>query len=94
MHTLVVQMSTDPLRAAEVEVHFRQDIVPWARRQSGFVGGQWLRSTDGRSGLGVVVFESEAAAGAAAAGPRKYRRDDTRAWNVETVMVLEQVASA
>jgi hypothetical protein len=87
-------MSTDPSRAEEVEVHFRQDIVRWARCQSGFVGGQWLRSTDGRSGLGVVVFESEAAAEAAAGGPRSYRRDEARAWNVESVTVLEQVASA
>jgi hypothetical protein len=94
MHTLVVQMSIDPSRAEEVETHFRQDIVPWALRQSGFVAGQWLRSTDGRSGLGIVVFGSEAAANTAAGGPRNYRRDEARAWNIEKVTVLEQVASA
>jgi len=54
MHTLVVQMSIDPSRVAEVETHFRADIVPWARRQRGFVTGQWLRSPDGRRGLGAI----------------------------------------
>lgn len=94
MHTLLVEMSIDPSRVEAVETHFRQDIVPWARRQPGFVTGQWLRTPDGRRGLGVVVFASEEAAKAAAAGPRNYQRDDGRAWNIESVTVLEQVASA
>jgi hypothetical protein len=94
MHTLVVQMSTDPTRADEVEIHFRQDVIPWARRQAGFVSGQWLRAKDRRSGLGLVVFESSAAASAAASGPGYYGRDDTRAWNIESVTVQELVASA
>jgi hypothetical protein len=94
MHTLIVEMLTDPSRVEAVETHFREDIVSWARRQPGFVTGQWLRTPDGRRGLGVVVFASEEAANAAAAGPRNYQRDDARAWNVENVTVLEQVASA
>lgn len=94
MYTLVVQMSIDPSRVEEVETHFRADIVSWARRQRGFVTGQWLRSPDGRSGLGVVVFASAEAAHAAAGGPRTYERDDARAWNIENVTVFEHVASA
>jgi hypothetical protein len=94
MHTLVVQMSLDPSRVQEVETHFREDIVSWARRQPGFVRGQWLRTPDGRSGLGVVAFASREAANAAARGPRNYRQDEARAWNIESVTVLEQIASA
>lgn len=94
MHTLVVQMSTDPSRVDEVETHLREDVVPWARRQSGFVAGQWLRTTDGRKAVGVVVFASEEAANAAAGGPRNYQRDEARAWNIDSVKVLEQVTSA
>jgi hypothetical protein len=94
MHTLVVQMSTDPSRAEEVARHFREDVAGWARRQPGFVTGQWLGSPDGRAGIGVVVFDSEDAASRAAQGPRSYRRDEDRAWNIEDVTVYEQLASA
>jgi hypothetical protein len=94
MHTLVVQMSTDPSRAGEVARHLREDVAGWAARQPGFVTGQWLGSPDARTGIGVVVFDSEDAANRAAQGPRSYRRDDDRAWNVEAVTVYEQLASA
>jgi len=40
MHTLVVQMSTDPSRPEEVARHFREDVTGWAKRQPGFVTGQ------------------------------------------------------
>lgn len=94
MHTMVVDMSMDPSRAEEVGAHLREDIASWARHQPGFVSGQWLRAADGRSGMGLVVFASQEAAAAAAEGPRHFPRDDARAWNVERVTVLEEVASA
>jgi hypothetical protein len=94
MHTIVVRMSIDPVRADEAARHLREDVVGWARRQPGFVHGQWLRSDDGREGMGVVVFASADDAATAAHGPRRYARDDTRAWNVESVTVYEQVTSA
>jgi hypothetical protein len=94
MQTLVVQMSLDPARAEEAARHVRQDFVGWARRQPGFVAGQWLRSPDGRAGLGVVVFASEDSAARAAQGPRSYPRDDDRAWNIEGVTVYQQLTTA
>ncbi len=94
MHTLIVDMSIDPSRAEEVDTHLRDDIVSWARRQPGFVTGQWLRAADARSGMGVVVFDSLQAATTAAEGPRRFPRDDTRAWNIEGVSILEQIAFA
>jgi len=87
-------MSTDPSRAQEVARHLRNDVAGWARRQPGFVNGQWLGSPDGRTAIGVVVFDSEGAASRAAQGPRSYLRDDGRAWNIEGVTVYEQLASA
>ena len=93
MHTMVVRMSIDPARAEEAARHLRGDVVGWARRQPGFVNGQWLRSPDGSEGIGVVVFASEAAAASAARGPRRYSRDAGRAWNVESVTVYEQLTS-
>jgi len=94
MHTMVIQMSTDPSRPEEVARHLREDVVRWAKQQPGFVSGQWLRSTDRRTGMGVVVFASEDTATSAAQGPRSYPRDDNRAWNIESVTVYEQLASA
>jgi len=94
MHTLLVQMSTDPSRADEVQAHLREDVVSWARRQPGFVTDQWLLTADGRNAVGVVVFAAEEAAKAAASGPQKYRRDEARAWNINSVVVLKPVTSA
>ncbi len=94
MHTMVVRMTVDPSRAEEVASHLRTDIVGWARQQPGFVSGQWLRSADGDDGLGVVIFDSEGAATAAAQGPRGFPRNEARAWNIEAVTVYEQIASA
>ena len=94
MHALVVQMSTDPARPEQLARHVREDVARWARRQPGFVTGQWLHSPDGRTAMGVVVFDSEHAATTAAQGPRRYPRDDGRAWNIEDVTVYHQLTTA
>jgi hypothetical protein len=94
MHTLVVQMSTDPARAGEVARHLREDVAGWAKRQPGFITGQWLHSPDLRAAMGMVVFNSEDAATKAAQGPRSYPRDGDRAWNIEDVTVYQQVTTA
>jgi hypothetical protein len=94
MHTMVIQMSTDPSRTDAVTRHFREDIVNWARQQPGFVSGQWLLGPGHDQGMGVVVFTTEDAAFAASQGPRSYPRDDNRAWNIEDVAVYQQVTSA
>lgn len=94
MHTMLVQMSVDPSRADQVVRHLREDIVAWAKAQPEFVSGQWLLNDDRTCGLGIVVFASEDAAAAAAAGPRSFPRDDKRAWNVDEVRLFKHVASA
>jgi hypothetical protein len=94
MHTMVIQMSTDPKRTDAVTQHLREDIVNWARQQPGFVSGQWLLGPRHDQGMGVVVFATEDAAFAAAQGPRSYPHDDNRAWNIEDVAIYQQVTSA
>ena len=93
MHTMVIQMSTDPSRTDAVARHLREDIVSWARQQPGFVSGQWLLGAGHDQGMGVVVFATEDDAVAAAQSPRSYPRDDNQAWNIEDVAVYQQVAS-
>jgi len=44
--------------------------------------------------MGVVVVESGDTAEAAAKGPRSFPGDKARAWNVESVIIYEQLASA
>lgn len=97
MYTMVVKMSADPARREEVKRHFAEDVVGWAKRQPGFVSGQWLCTPSGDEAMGVVVFESADAADTAAKDPRAYGlhgRDATRAWNIEDVTVYEQVERA
>ena len=92
-HTLVVQMSLDPERQGEIDRHLREDVAGWAASRPGFVSGQWLRQAGGTRGFGVIVFASRGDAEAAAAGPRGYRPDHHRAWNVDAVDVYGQVAA-
>jgi hypothetical protein len=94
MHTLVVSMATDPARSADVAMHLQNDVTVWAKRQPGFVSGEWLLNEDRDTGMGLVVFESADAANRAAAGPRHYDHDDQRGWNITGVTVYESVASA
>ncbi|MEO6501144.1 MAG: hypothetical protein ABIQ09_04455 [Jatrophihabitantaceae bacterium] len=94
MHTLVVKMTTDPARSEEVSRHLREDVTAWAKRQPGFVSGEWLLSDTQQTGLGLVSFDSAEAASSAAVGPRSGGHDDQRAWNIDSVTVYGQVASA
>lgn len=93
MHTLVVNMSTNPDRTADVVSHMSNDITAWARQQPGFVRGEWLISESSDAGLGLVVFDSADAAAQAATGPRRYIHDDQRAWNITAVTIYETIAS-
>jgi len=94
MHILVVKMTTDPARSQDVSRHLRDDVTAWAKRQPGFVSGEWLLSDTQDSGLGLVSFNSAAYAAQAAVGPQSGGHDDQRAWNVESVTVYQRVASA
>jgi len=94
MNAVVVTMEIDPSRYDEVDRHLREDVVSWARRQPGFVSGQWLRLDGGDRAMGLVMFESAAQAAAAAEGPRSQPTVEGRAWNTQSVSVFEVVAEA
>ena len=94
MNVMLVSLKLDPSRTEEVDRHLREDVVPWATRQTGFVSGQWLRRVDGQQGLGLVVFDTEDQANAAADGPRSQPSLQGRAWNTESVAIFELVVQA
>jgi hypothetical protein len=64
MHAVVLNVTVNDQDAARAEL--RDQIVPQVSGTPGFVAGYWV-GLDGGRGTSVVVFESEAAARAAAA---------------------------
>ena len=94
IHAVIVRMQLDPDRTGDVDRHLRDDVLPWARAQRGFVGGRWLRSDDGTSGTGVILFRSATAASDAAAGPRAAAYPPGNAWIIAAVEVCSVVAEA
>lgn len=63
MHAVVVDVSIKDFESARQGL--LEQVVPAVSQAPGFVAGYWTRSGDNR-GLGMVVFESEDAARAAA----------------------------
>ena len=63
MHAVVVNVTIKDFESARQGL--LEQVVPAVSQAPGFVAGYWTRSGDNR-GLGMVVFESEDAARAAA----------------------------
>lgn len=66
MHALLVAVDIDAARGDEALKLLEEFTIPTAKSLEGFVRGVWLRSSDGSAGRGVVVFDSEDHAKAAA----------------------------
>jgi hypothetical protein len=91
VHAVAVYVSIkdfDRARQALVE-----RVVPAASQAPGFVAGYWTRSEDNR-GLGMIVFDSEDNARAAAEMVQSQGSPDPDAVTLENVEVREVVASA
>lgn len=67
MHGFITTVDIDTARADEARELLREFTIPTARSQPGFVRGVWLRSDDASSGCGVVLFDTQEHAQAAAA---------------------------
>ena len=91
MHAVVVNVTIkdfEPARQGLLE-----QVVPAVSQAPGFVAGYWTRSGDNR-GLGMVVFESEDAARAAAELIRSDGSPTPDAVTLDSVDVNEVVANA
>ena len=91
MYAVVVNVTIhdfEPARQGLLE-----QVVPAVSQAPGFVAGYWTRSEDNK-GLGMVVFESEEAARAAAERIQSEGSPDPDAVTIESVEVREVVASA
>jgi hypothetical protein len=66
MYGVVVRVQIEAGRGDEATTMLHETVVPQVKAMDGFVRGVWLRSTDGTMGRGVVLFETEEQARAAA----------------------------
>jgi len=89
VHAVVVKLTIDDVDRDDQLLE--QQVVPTASGAAGFVAGYWTRS--GKSGLSMVVYESEEAARAVAEQIQSMGLPDD-AVRVEGVEVREVVASA
>ena len=89
MHAVVVKVSIEDSEAAQKALE--EQVVPRVKQAPGFVAGYWSRSDDRSSGQGMILFESEEAARAAAEQLRANIPDRV---TLESVEVREIVASA
>lgn len=64
-HALVTQVDLEGRSREQAEQTLSETVIPAVKQVPGFERGTWLRSADGKTGMGVVVFDSEEAATAA-----------------------------
>jgi hypothetical protein len=69
------------------------EVIPLVKSQAGFEKGMWFRNVDGKTGIGVAVFDSEANARAAGEAIRAQARP-AEAPTIATTGVYEVVAEA
>jgi quinol monooxygenase YgiN len=66
MHAILVSVTIEPGHDEEAQAQLDGTVVPMVKQAPGVISGYWMRSSDGRHGSSVVLFENEEAARAAA----------------------------
>jgi hypothetical protein len=94
MYAVIVRVKIDAGRGDEATKTLHEEVVPMAKSSPGFVRGLWLRSTDGQTGRGVVVFNNEENARAAAESAQAMATTGGRPVTFESTEVVEVVAEA
>jgi hypothetical protein len=87
MHAIVVRVNIDDPEAATARL--REDVVPRVSQAPGFVAGYWTRKE--RTGLSMLVFESEEAATNA---EQRVRANMPEGVNLESTEIREVMANA
>ena len=79
---------------AEADEQLKKTVIPMIKSQPGFVATYHMATADGNHGVGLVVFDSEENAAAAAQGLNSMPRPDDAPVTIDSVQVLQVVASA
>jgi hypothetical protein len=88
MHAVVIHVNIEDFERARANL--QENVVPQARQAPGFVAGYWTRLAEDR-GIGMMVFDSEDSARAAAELARSAPRV---AAEITDVQIAEVVAHA
>ncbi len=75
-HALVSHVNLEGRRPEDAERLLNDQVIPVVKQLPGFERGVWLRSEDGSTGMGIVVFDSEEHAVAARDGMDAMRPAD------------------
>jgi hypothetical protein len=94
MHGVIVQVRIDPNGEEEAARMLREVVVPMAKALPDFASGTWLRALEGDGGRGVLLFESEEAARAAAEQIRSEGPPPGAPVTLEPVEAYEVLAQA
>ena len=94
MHGVIVEVRIDPNREEDARRMLHEMVVPMAKGLAGFTSGTWLRALEGGGGRGVLLFESEEAARAAAEQIRSEGPPPGVPVALETVDAYEVLAQA
>jgi hypothetical protein len=94
MHGVIVQVRIDPNGEEEATRMLHEVVVPMAKTLRGFASGTWLRALEGAGGRGVLLFDSEETARAAAEQIRSEGPPPGAPVTLETVDAYEVVAQA
>ena len=68
MHAVLVEVDASGAEREEALRRLREAIVPNVKQAPGFQSGTWLMLTEDAKGLGLVLFDTEENAQAAASG--------------------------
>ena len=75
-YALVTHVNLEGRPREEGERLLNEQIVPTVKQAPGFQRGVWLRTQDGLTGMGVVVFDTEESATSAREAMRTQRPAD------------------
>ena len=75
-YALVTQVSLEGRRPEDSERMLNDQVIPVVQQLPGFQRGVWLRSEDGSTGMGIVVFDSGEHATSARDGMETMRPGD------------------
>jgi hypothetical protein len=91
-HALVANVNLEGRDFEQVERILNEQVIPGVRQAPGFQSGVWLRMPDGKVGMAVIVFDSEANAKAAEQAMPSMRPPD--APPMTSITVCEVTAQA
>jgi hypothetical protein len=94
MYGVIAQVRIDPEDQHEAGDVILDVVMPRAEQLSGLAGRNWLQALDGDRGTAVLLFESEAAARAAAEGIRSQGPLVGNRVELEAVAAYELVTQA